>query len=450
MFTVLQTPARSLPFAHLLTLRLEIDHLHLPTTAFPALGSACPNLQTLKLKYAMLGPNAISHLHTHLPALHSLSLSYCDLWHPRGSWASVVLHLAARMNQLRVCHFNQCNLRDLTTAGAMVVDEEAGLGEGVYHSMRSVKMFDTGDARPTGDDLRAIVGAFPRLESLRADIPSQCLTTRGELAWGNGQLTLPFLHRLELRSAKHKDISEEPREAPLPLVTPRIADLAIWAPPLFPAALIFANARGLTRLVLNFLPVLLDDDEAPALPSLKTLEVRGLSVLAHAICLGAVKSLTRATPALTTLVVEALHRDSAPIPKSDIALLVARCPRLRTLRLRNFALPQTALATVLAHPTAWPELETLAVVGPAAAVRAASPEWEWAELAPFLDAHRGLRHIALAVGDIVVPGFQAPLMPSRARVGGGEDRFWAYAETIRRRWWWVREVNVFGPLGASG
>ncbi|KAL2916710.1 hypothetical protein HK105_203826 [Polyrhizophydium stewartii] len=426
---------------HLRSLYLDIDYLHFPPSGIRAIAHGCPNLRALKLKFGILARETLFDIATHLHGLERLSLSKCDLWFVSANWAHVCVFLASHLGAtLRTISMSMCTIQVLEDAHWHARFESLATRPiEPAAALRSLKLLDTGDARPDAAVLHALLTAFPALEVLRMDVTGDCLPAWDPVFADVLRRGMRGLRVLELRSGKpsmHSDPvkraatlgmddgTSSPRVADIAM--PHLRDLSLWCFATIPHYLIRPNTATIERLSISY-PVVVshaddDGDDAAALlvsggasraqtglarteyafPRLAHLEVRGLSNAAHGICLAALDMATHAAPRLASLTIEAFSRVTAPFPMRTLQRLAHASPDLRALRISSFVMPDDALARVAA---AWPLLETLELTG-THCIGAIDGSWHARALAPFMASHRRLSRLALGVSRIAVPGFE--------------------------------------------
>jgi hypothetical protein len=290
---------------------------------------------------------------------------------------------------------------------------------------------------------------------------------------------------------------------------PQLESISLWSPPLPTLHLLLQNpthASTLTKLCLNYLPEHFPSNSAAIpLPNLKHLEIRALTHLAPETCLNLLNVTTFSSRQLRYLIIEAFHRESSLFPLNHLQSLTSRCPLLTHFTLSNFNLPPKTLMHLQNH---WRDtLECLSFKGPSAITKV-DKMWESDELGPFLDSHRRLKLLNLGVGEIETgeikvkggrqlsneelvitgrgmrssesttvslssastrhdddddsttemeientdPAGHAPLTWQertnllRKHQVADMGMYRKYAEYIKKRWWWLEEVTVLGPL----
>ncbi|TPX72910.1 hypothetical protein SpCBS45565_g00399 [Spizellomyces sp. 'palustris'] len=434
---------------HLITLSLDLDWLIVPTNAYEAISLGCPNLQSLTFIYANLTPAGVEAIATHLPRLKCLVMDKCDMWFYHG-WMSLVRYLCSRMKELEKVGLEKCSFRELPLTMQVrfpVYSTRAGTMGWWTHSLRSLKLYANDEYRPSTADLEEVVERFPQLQELKLEVPAETFTKDGIAVWGPAAVNLHGLKKLVLRSGKYESYGTEPVASNTPLHLPNLQTVSIWSCPIFPFNFILPNASNLTTLKLNFLPTILPDTTFISLPNLRYLAVRGITVLAHPICLSIVNALTADSPKLEVLIMEALHRDCANLPSAFFPRLVEKCPKLRVIRLDRFITPRSTL-TLLANATIWPNLASFHVWGQSA-IHGATIEWEQTSLCPFLQTHRLLRSFHVGLHTLEVPGFE---LEGRCTDEHGYCHarnvvtYASYARSIKSRWWWLEDVVVHGPI----
>ncbi|KAJ3326993.1 hypothetical protein HDU76_012449, partial [Blyttiomyces sp. JEL0837] len=396
------------------------------------------------------------------------------------SYSELVHFIASHLPSLQSLHFNQCTLHALPTSPSPQVRTRAP----ITHPLSSLKIFDISEHRPTDSVVNDLVSSFRRLHTLRMDVPASSIIPNGKgIPWGPGHPTpLPLITNLELRGAKnsvllviHPDDDREPTSP----TTLR---------PSFPHAN-SVHAENLTRLKLNYLPDLpesLVTIPPITMPSLIALEIRAISITSHATCLALLGILVGGASRLRSLQVEALHRETALFPMHYWTGLVKSNQKLKSIKFTNFRLPVGALSVLSKGvpceegdlmeasgrfgsediEPGWPELVTFALTGQQC-IEKVDIAWEESELKPFIETHRYLRVLRFTVGEIAIDGVRVGGEARRGEVEldiRGIDR-WSdrnavlrthkiadmsayrhYGESIKKRWWWLDEVVVLGPL----
>ncbi|KAJ3037436.1 hypothetical protein HDV00_001675 [Rhizophlyctis rosea] len=443
-------------------LKLELDYHHLPEDAVRALGAGSPNLKRLKLKYAILPPGVIEDVAQHLKQLESISLGKCVVVsNCADGWRGIIEYWAQELPGLKAIGFSACNLR--IEGELLEIKEDEGLQW--KYLLKSLKIFDTGDYRPTLGDLEAYSALFPGLEVLRVDAPWNCLLPDNLHAWMDmDRKMLAQINRLEVRCARPwagdtdepafserpTTISAKPASSSV-IFLPKLTSLSIWSPPTLPLPI---NLTRLQHLKINFPPCGLPPPTPPYdLPSLRTLEIHGLAPIGHTTLLSLLPIFTTNARNLTSLHIEVLCRTSAALPVSTLRQLTQTCPHLRHLHISNFTLPPDTFAILTC---AFPQLTSLHLLGPSALPTYIS----LASIAPFISAHPHLKALNLSVAGLLTVG--GDVRKEVCAVGGfrysvgdepggrnhrivNTERYAEFARSVRRRFWWIKEVHLIAP-----
>ncbi|KAJ3281109.1 hypothetical protein HK104_000214 [Borealophlyctis nickersoniae] len=423
-------------------LHMDVDYLQFPMEGIGIIASACSNIEFLKLKYAMLPPGAIHAFARHMTRLKRFALTKCDLWYSTHDWIAVIRYLTRTMSRLLSLHINSCNLRKLDAAVNVydASDETPVSG----HPLESVKVYDTGEARPTTGGLQYLVSTYQQLHTLRLDVPADCLTVPSFDMWSSSASRLRKLRKLELRCAKYDNKDNEPQAANQSPTLPTLSSLSLCSPPVLPTAWITGSSSNLTSLILNFLPFILPADAVFPLPHLRSLEIRALSVLSHQICLSSLRAFTADSPLLRHLDMEALYRDTAPMPASDLVRLIKACPGIQTFRTCKFRLPPDALEQLIGS---WPHLSSFHLAGQRAISTTVTDRWCETNLAPFMNSHRLLRVFSAGIAGLRVDGFTLRETTGEGDLEKGKFHASLNSQTLKRfsakvkgEFWWVDQV----------
>ncbi|KAI9203855.1 uncharacterized protein BJ171DRAFT_622702 [Polychytrium aggregatum] len=469
------------------TFIFDADYTEIPSASFPgfisSLSAGCPCLSSLKIKYATLSKSAVHDITAHLRQLEHLSIGKTDVCFPNPfqlqqasasnqdpdgpvGYGHLIEYLTSSLPQLRSLHFNQCQLTSVPLSDfhgstePLTSSSARGCPDNGSHPLQSLKIFDHGIDRPTSFVVLETLLRFKRLSSIRIDVPSDLL--HGQRAEYLRTLisARSQLRQIEFRCSSQRFEHTQPVDTTFDLegiqvahegpVRPALEALSIWSSPGFPSMLLNdLSAATLTRLHLNYLPALstMMTMKPLSFPCLRELEIKAITLLAHSICLSLLEYLVQDAPKLTSLKLEALHREPTPLDHTVVSSLGARCPGLQDLKLFHFTID---IAVIKQLQTMWSSLHTLEITG-LNAVPTITLAWE-REFMTFLFNHRGLRHLRLSAGVILIPGLNLACGGAAAEPRGDVvsplpsdlSVFRRYSHLVREKAWWLEECVIRG------
>ncbi|KAK6099826.1 hypothetical protein MT418_001207 [Batrachochytrium dendrobatidis] len=495
------------PLFNLRHLYLDIDYLYLPANAIKVLSQGSPNLQSLKIKFGILPHNLIFDIKTYMSSLKSLTLSKCDVWFVSQNWAHFCIFLASRKistnvnttsQGLETLSFNMCTIQILEDPRWH--EEYQQLMSHTHHhpdsytrtpqphipsfGLKQLKIFDTGHSRVDSSVLHTLIVTFPELTVLRLDVTCDCFPIQDAFFLESLRRGFANLRTLELRAGKPQhlpDTSDSLVDSAIidqSIRMPYLKRLSLWCFTSFPHFLLRPNVDTIEELVINYpaiIPAFQDthpvqhghsntqgSEKYSQLSRLKTLEIRGLSNAAHAICLAVLDMIASNAPNLTSLSLIALCRVTASLPLRHLLHLTTSSPNLTTLHTSGFIFPDDGFICLC---NVWPNLSSLEIIG-AHCAGTLTPEWEKQSLDPFMASHRKLYRLTLGISQLAIPGFEllnASALISQLTSRGNlmmsdfdsdfmhtvqaanmatYKRLGAY---MRAKYFWMRECIIHGP-----
>ncbi|KAI8894895.1 hypothetical protein BC833DRAFT_567952 [Globomyces pollinis-pini] len=431
---------------NLYQLTIDVAHHQISSQFIPALSKGCPNLKSLKFKFAILGDSVLNHICIYLPNLAQLRFSRCDIPFITKKWSLIFKYLACYLKNLHTIAFKYCNISLL---GRM--DDRIQLGMTSHLKLRNLKLFDIRDERPDIFTIYTFLCLFPNLICFRTDLDLQCFPIPDQYQDVVYQ-GLRHCKVLEFRFAK---LFGDPIKACQldiqPLVCTELQHLTVWGSKPFPDFLILPNAAHLTTLSLNFTTEPPDGVQYH-LPSLKVLEIKAISHLAQDICLNCLVSLTVSSTKLESFALEAANRSPDFFDLEILSNFIHTCPRIRSFKTVQFQYDFKSLTKFL---VVWPQLHTLMLCGQRA-VGIISNEFEDTFLFPLLNTKPLLHTIRFGVTDVTVQPFESTHGIRTRQVDTSQydfmfkvalhGMFRRYEDRIRQFYHQLRCVKIRGPL----
>ena len=432
---------------NLKSMNLDLDYKNLPLNGISAIANGCPQLEQFKIRHTTISMENMKDLVTKFPRLKGLSFRQCYLTFPSNRWILIVLYIMKQNNQLRKLHMNGSTLLSSDWVDDTFLEDmmEFLNEKPIFPDMRSFKLFDVGDHRPSKEDITNLSLLFPNLLTFRADVPFHFILP--------DQLSL--LKKLELRFIKVPGWQDfnDPITNLSEQTSSKLTDLSIWSCFKFPDQLIKRNAHQLKSLSINYpIDFPRDNETVYEMKALQTLEIRGLSLHAHSTCLSTLDPFIRMPLGnLRRLWLDALHKSDSELPFNTLKLLANHTPNLVSLHMTGFYLPCDSFSFL---STYWPYLESLVIRNSYRVL--VNEEWLEDELYPFIEKHRHLRSLDMSVQsveldkfDFINDGLDLLLSISDEDIDINIAKnlkstlFQVVSDDIKERFWWIQSCNIY-------